>query len=77
VEIPVEVFWVVTPCTAVVGYRRFGGSYCLHLEDENGGTMTLRNVGILPRQYTAPQPRRPRLGSYLCHSPSILWVFCK
>jgi len=25
------VFWVVTPCSVVVGYQRFRGSCCLHL----------------------------------------------
>jgi len=29
VKIQVVVFWVVTPCSDVLGYRRFGGSYCL------------------------------------------------
>jgi hypothetical protein len=29
--IHVEVVWVVTPCGVVVGYKRFGGPYCLHL----------------------------------------------
>jgi hypothetical protein len=28
----VEVFWVVTPCSDVVGYQRFGGTCCLHLQ---------------------------------------------
>jgi len=27
----VEVFWVVMPCSTVVGYRRFRGPRCLHL----------------------------------------------
>jgi hypothetical protein len=31
----VEIFWVVTPCSAVVGYRRFGGPCYLHLEGED------------------------------------------
>jgi len=26
----VEVFWVVSPCNVVVGYRRFGSPCCLH-----------------------------------------------
>jgi hypothetical protein len=37
----VEVFWVFTPCRFVVGYN------------EDGGSMDLRNVGILPQHYTA------------------------
>jgi hypothetical protein len=27
-----EVFWVVTPCSVVVGYERFGGPCRLHLQ---------------------------------------------
>jgi hypothetical protein len=42
--IQVEVFWVATPCSVVVGYRRFGGS------------MELSNVGILSQHYTTSQP---------------------
>jgi hypothetical protein len=30
-KIQVEVFWVVTPCSVVVGYQRFRGPCCLHL----------------------------------------------
>jgi hypothetical protein len=30
----VEVFWVVTPCYVVVGYQRFGGPCCLHLQGD-------------------------------------------
>jgi hypothetical protein len=26
----------VTPCSVVVGYRRFGGLFCLHLQIEAG-----------------------------------------
>jgi hypothetical protein len=52
-----KVFWVVTPCGPVVGYQRLGSPYCLHLHgevSENGGScMHLRNVGILPQDYTA------------------------
>jgi hypothetical protein len=44
----VEVFRVVTPCSVVVGY--------LHPED--GGSMDLWNVGIIPQHYTESQPRR-------------------
>jgi hypothetical protein len=30
-KIPVEVFWVVTLCSAVVVHQHFGGPCCLHL----------------------------------------------
>jgi len=33
-KIQVEVFWIVTPCTLVVGYQRFGDPCCLHFHGE-------------------------------------------
>jgi hypothetical protein len=30
----VEVLWVVTPCSVVVGYQRFRDQCCLHLQGE-------------------------------------------
>jgi len=32
VMFPFEVFWVVTPCSVVVGYQRFRGPCCLHIK---------------------------------------------
>jgi len=46
VKIRVEILWVTTPCSVVVGCQR---------------SMDVWNVGILPQHYTASQPRRPRL----------------
>jgi hypothetical protein len=34
VKIPVELFWVVAPCSVVVGYQRFRGLSCRHLQGE-------------------------------------------
>jgi hypothetical protein len=34
VKIQVEAFWVVTPCSVAVGYQRFRGPCCLHLQGE-------------------------------------------
>jgi hypothetical protein len=34
VKIQVDVFWVVTSCGVVVGYQRFGGPCCLHLQGD-------------------------------------------
>jgi len=31
VKIQVEVFWVVTPCSVVVGHQRFAGPCCVRL----------------------------------------------
>jgi hypothetical protein len=30
-----SIFWVVTPCSLLAGYQRFGGACCLHLQDPN------------------------------------------
>jgi len=43
-KIQIVIFWVLTPCSYVVGYRRFRGSRCRR----HG----LRNVGILSYHYT-------------------------
>jgi len=54
--------WVVTPCSNV-GCEEFGGPCCLLLQsevNEYGGSMILRNVGILPHHYMASQPTAPR-----------------
>jgi len=32
--------WVVTPCNDVVGYQRFGGPCCLHLQCETANVAT-------------------------------------
>jgi hypothetical protein len=33
----VEVSWVITPCSVVVGYQDFGGPCCFHLQGEVAG----------------------------------------
>jgi hypothetical protein len=55
VRIKFEVFWIVAPCSVMVGEHRA----------EDGGKMVLRNVGILPQHYTASQPKRPQIVSSL------------
>jgi hypothetical protein len=49
--------WVVTPCSDVVGYQRFGGQFCLHLQGEDGAAsypttklhgVTSQNVELTP-----------------------------
>jgi len=37
VRIQAKIFWVVTPCSIVVGYQCFGGLFCLHLKGEVNG----------------------------------------
>jgi len=36
--IQVVVFWVVMPCSVMVGYQCYGESYCFHLQGEVNGT---------------------------------------
>jgi hypothetical protein len=45
----VEVFWDVTPYSVVVGYQRFGGPCCIHLqgEVEISGCYTIKKEGAL------------------------------
>jgi hypothetical protein len=44
-KIQIEVFWFVMPCSDVVGYKSFGVS---EPHPQDGGSMAIRNVGILP-----------------------------
>jgi hypothetical protein len=46
-NLKVDVFWVVTLYSVLLGYQRFGGPCCLW------------NVGVLIHHYTASQPRKP------------------
>jgi len=41
VKIQVKVFWVVSLCSVVVGYKCFGGPCCLNIQGEDGGSMDL------------------------------------
>jgi hypothetical protein len=48
--------WVVTPCSDVAGYQRFGRPCCLHLQDEVKWTWrqkVFRNFGVLPHHYSS------------------------
>jgi hypothetical protein len=49
-------FFSISPYSIEV-YRRFKGAYYLHRPDE-GGSMHLRNVGIIQRDYMVMYPRR-------------------
>jgi hypothetical protein len=42
-KVSVVVFCVVAPCGIVGGYQSFEGTYCLHLQGENGGDTSLHN----------------------------------
>jgi len=55
VKIQVKVYWVMMPCNVTVGYQHFRGPCCLHLHPEDGGSMVIQNVGILPQHQIASQ----------------------
>jgi hypothetical protein len=69
--VQVEFFWVLTSCSAVVGYQRSRGPCCLHLLGDGGGSTDLWNAAILPQHYMTSQPRRPRLESSPPWKPQI------
>jgi len=56
-------FWVVTPCSVVVGYHQ-------DLHPEDGGSKVIGKVDILPQHYMASQPRRPTF------EISLPWKHC-
>jgi hypothetical protein len=60
VKIQVEVFWVVTHCSVVVGYQQFIGPYFFLLQGKCKGSKVLQNVDILLQHYRASQPIRPQ-----------------
>jgi len=45
-------------------------------QPEDVGSMVIRNVGILPRHYTASQPKRPQLGISPPWKPQIPISLC-
>jgi hypothetical protein len=57
VKISMLSLWVVTPCRLVSRYRRFGESYCLHLQSWRWRQYVSPKRRYL-RVYTATQPTR-------------------
>jgi hypothetical protein len=52
--IHVVVFWDITPCSLMGEHKCFGGTYCLQFYPEDGGGISLRNVGTSLLDYTVP-----------------------
>jgi hypothetical protein len=71
-ERQVDVFWVVTPRSLVVGYRRFGTPWYLHVQGEEWDGMVFGYVGILPQHYKASNLRTHGLESSSPWKPQVL-----
>jgi hypothetical protein len=53
-SVKIVAFWDIAPCCLVEVDRRFRGAYCHHHQvhrPDDGGTMHLRNVGLLQHDY--------------------------
>jgi len=63
VKIQVGVFWLVRPCSDMVGYQYIlyltVSTLTLKIEGDNGGSKVLQDVGTLLHCYATSQPRRP------------------
>jgi hypothetical protein len=57
-NLQVMIFWVVTPCSDVVGCQRFGGPCCLHLQGE-GRMNAARPSDNLVSYHITTQCRNP------------------
>jgi hypothetical protein len=70
VSMKFRIFWAVAPCSHVEVDRRFTGAYCLHHQCDDGtdgGSMHLRNVGQLQRDYMELHPEVSELCIILVH----------
>jgi hypothetical protein len=56
-------FWDMTPCSALSGTRRFGGTYRLHLQGCTTQRTTRRHI---PEEDTLQNHRCENLKSYSC-----------
>jgi hypothetical protein len=54
------IFWVVMPCSDVVGYWCFRGPYCLHLQGEVNGDGKKGHIYRLGNHCNATQGHNPQ-----------------
>jgi len=56
VEIQIEFFWAVTPCSVAAGYRRFRSTCCLHVrvEVKNSIQITIYILSLLLQFWIEP-----------------------
>jgi hypothetical protein len=74
-------FWLLTPCGFLATYKRFGGTFCLHLRGRKRGSMFLRNVGtylLLPCRPTSisSPPWEPQISHnplFTCNTQPCNW----
>jgi len=64
------VFWIVAPCSVVVGYQ------CFRVEPEDEDSTVPRNSGVQPPHYTAQQPVKPRIIIWWVHCPKTCFALC-
>jgi hypothetical protein len=50
----IDVFWVVTPCSVMVGYNRFGGPCCIYLQVEVFWIVTPCSVVVEYQSFGGP-----------------------
>jgi len=85
VKIRFQVFCVVMSCNVAVGYTRFGGLFCLHLQDVNGDKKGGLDIGGCYKSAVSvePSPHNPTISIIhfnttlpysLCISPNGIFL---
>jgi hypothetical protein len=59
------VVWDAAPCSLVENDRRFRGVYCLHHQNDDGGSKHIWNVGKCLSDYTAHHPKRQSSSKFI------------
>jgi len=83
VTIRITVFWVVTPCSVVERYQRFGGTCCIHFHSEDGKKASREYTGACLPKYKASHPGYGDLNHLAgfhqisCDSSAFAWVVPK
>jgi hypothetical protein len=59
VTVQIVSFWIMSPCSAVDGYLRFGGPWCFHLQDgsEDGSQQSRMKLWQSPMRLNCASPK--------------------
>jgi hypothetical protein len=68
----VEVFWVMAPCTVVVGYQRFGGPCCFLLQREVKASRLACGTLVLASFIFRLRCMRTRIARFLFICPHLI-----